>query len=142
MLVLRYCESFMIIIIINGLRNRLIVIRELLLLCCTTSLFSVTRKTFNFYNYNAVCDVFYFFLIAVFMFFLNFIFVYAHFWCSRTFHADLHCFEMEAHSLTSSLKCSVCLELYTDPRVLPCLHTFCLKCIKGLRKEDSSLTCP
>ena len=50
--------------------------------------------------------------------------------------------EMEAHSLTSSLKCSVCLELYTDPRVLPCLHTFCLKCIKGLRKEDSSLTCP
>ena len=51
----------MIVIIINGLRNKLIVIKELLLLCCTTSLSSVTRKTFNFYNYNAVCDVFLFF---------------------------------------------------------------------------------
>ncbi|XP_011405840.1 PREDICTED: E3 ubiquitin-protein ligase TRIM56-like [Amphimedon queenslandica] len=45
---------------------------------------------------------------------------------------------MEGHSL----KCSVCLELYNDPRVLPCLHTFCLKCIKGFSNKDSSLTCP
>ena len=56
---LKVFKSFMIVIINNGLRNRLIVIRELLLLCCTTSLFSVTRKTFNFYNYNAVCVVFF-----------------------------------------------------------------------------------
>ena len=41
-----------------------------------------------------------------------------------------------------SFKCSVCLELYNDPRVLPCLHTFCLKCINGFSNRDSSLTCP
>uniref|UniRef100_A0A1X7SRN7 RING-type domain-containing protein n=1 Tax=Amphimedon queenslandica TaxID=400682 RepID=A0A1X7SRN7_AMPQE len=45
---------------------------------------------------------------------------------------------MEGHSL----KCSVCLELYNDPRVLPCLHTFCLKCITGFSNKNSSLTCP
>lgn len=41
----------------------------------------------------------------------------------------------------SSLKCSVCLELYSDPRVLPCLHTFCLECLQGL-VTNNSLTCP
>ena len=41
-----------------------------------------------------------------------------------------------------STTCSCCQGRFTDPRVLPCLHTFCLQCIKGLRKEDSSLTCP
>ena len=41
-----------------------------------------------------------------------------------------------------SATCSCCQGPFTDPRVLPCLHTFCLQCIKGLRKEDSSLTCP
>ena len=40
-----------------------------------------------------------------------------------------------------SLKCSVCLELYTDPRVLPCLHTFCLHCLEPLVKNNR-LTCP
>lgn len=27
------------------------------------------------------------------------------------------------------LRCSFCLEYFTDPKSLPCLHTFCLKCI-------------
>ena len=33
------------------------------------------------------------------------------------------------------LKCSVCLEQYTDPKTLPCLHSFCLKCIEPLPVE-------
>ena len=40
-----------------------------------------------------------------------------------------------------SLKCSVCLELYKDPRVLPCLHSYCLNCLKGLASTDV-VSCP
>ena len=43
----------------------------------------------------------------------------------------------------SNLKCSICLDLFSDPRVLPCLHTYCLKCLQGLvNKEKSDLSCP
>ena len=41
----------------------------------------------------------------------------------------------------SNLKCSICLEFFSDPRVLSCLHTYCLKCLQGLvsdRKSDLS----
>jgi len=31
-----------------------------------------------------------------------------------------------------SLKCHLCNQLYTDPRVLPCLHVFCTTCIVQL----------
>ena len=26
--------------------------------------------------------------------------------------------------------CCICTEVYTDPKVLPCIHTFCMKCIQ------------
>ena len=43
----------------------------------------------------------------------------------------------------SNLKCSICLDLFSDPRVLPCLHIYCLKCLRGLvSKEKSDLSCP
>ena len=42
-----------------------------------------------------------------------------------------------------NLKCSICLELFNDPRVLPCLHTYCLKCLQGLvSNKKSDLSCP
>ena len=42
-----------------------------------------------------------------------------------------------------SFKCSICLELFNDPRVLPCLHTYCLKCLQGLVSDQKSdLSCP
>jgi len=31
-----------------------------------------------------------------------------------------------------NLKCRLCNQLYTDPRVLPCLHVFCTTCIVQL----------
>ena len=44
---------------------------------------------------------------------------------------------------SSNLKCSICLEFFSDPRVLPCLHTYCLKCLQGLvRNHKSDLSCP
>ena len=45
---------------------------------------------------------------------------------------------MEEH-----LKCGICLELFQDPRSLPCLHTFCRECIqRSLNEENHSLKCP
>ncbi|KAI8512719.1 hypothetical protein Bbelb_093580 [Branchiostoma belcheri] len=40
------------------------------------------------------------------------------------------------------LTCAVCEEIYTDPRVLPCLHTFCAKCLEKCRKGEIQFTCP
>ncbi|KAI8512717.1 hypothetical protein Bbelb_093560 [Branchiostoma belcheri] len=40
------------------------------------------------------------------------------------------------------LTCAVCQEIYTDPRVLPCLHTFCAKCLETWRKGKSQFICP
>ncbi|XP_011402756.1 PREDICTED: E3 ubiquitin-protein ligase rnf168-like [Amphimedon queenslandica] len=45
-----------------------------------------------------------------------------------------------------TMTCEVCSEYYTDPLMLPCLHSFCKKClIKAKEKEssaDTSLKCP
>ena len=63
----------------------------------------------------------------------------------------LHCnFDM-ATSLTygvgnvvpSNIKCCICWELFNDPRVLPCFHTYCLRCLQGLvSSKKSELSCP
>ena len=38
-------------------------------------------------------------------------------------------------------KCAVCDNFFNDPRILPCLHSFCSKCIVSLN-QDNSVTCP
>jgi len=42
-------------------------------------------------------------------------------------------------------ECSICTEVFTDPRVLPCIHTFCLKCLVNYVKDRSpgdGMPCP
>jgi len=43
-------------------------------------------------------------------------------------------------------ECVICADTYTDPRQLPCLHTFCLACIETCSTQSSSegsqLACP
>ena len=47
-----------------------------------------------------------------------------------------------SHSTDDELKCGICLELFQDPRSLPCLHTFCRECIQRTMDDHRSLKCP
>jgi len=50
-----------------------------------------------------------------------------------------------AKELDDMTECPICTEVYTDPRVLPCGHTFCLKCIEECGKgklPGQKVACP
>ena len=42
-------------------------------------------------------------------------------------------------AVNSLLECSVCLQVFQDPRNLPCGHTFCLRCIQNISNRLCSL---
>ena len=48
--------------------------------------------------------------------------------------------------LEEQLKCTICLDIYDDPKLLQCFHTYCKKCLVKLvvrdQQGDLSLTCP
>ena len=41
-------------------------------------------------------------------------------------------------NIEAELTCAVCSDRLNDPKVLPCLHTFCRRCVEGLVLEQSS----
>ena len=51
-----------------------------------------------------------------------------------------------AASVTTDLTtCSICLEMFDDPKSLPCLHAFCLKCLEGYfndKHPGDEVPCP
>lgn len=53
--------------------------------------------------------------------------------------------EMAEQSTVNVTTCAVCLERFIEPKVLPCWHTFCKKCLEGILGQCESkekLTCP
>lgn len=47
--------------------------------------------------------------------------------------------------LRSITECSICSETFVDPRILPCVHTYCLRCIKDFSRNKRAgdlLACP
>lgn len=44
--------------------------------------------------------------------------------------------------MESQLLCCVCLEVYIEPKILPCYHSFCLKCIEQLPRHSTKVSCP
>src|SRR6218665_1657632 len=52
-----------------------------------------------------------------------------------------------AKQLREITECPICLNVFTDPRVLPCIHTFCLECLKRISETaqkgpEDKLPCP
>ena len=39
--------------------------------------------------------------------------------------------------IDDTTECSICIECYTYPRMLPCIHTFCLVCLNQYTKGKS-----
>ena len=49
------------------------------------------------------------------------------------------------NNLHEELSCSVCMSKYTDPKQLPCLHSFCLHCLNGIQRTSGrrdKIPCP
>ena len=49
------------------------------------------------------------------------------------------------HNLHEEVSCSVCMSSFTDPKILPCFHTFCLHCLNELQRtsgKHGDITCP
>lgn len=44
--------------------------------------------------------------------------------------------------LADAVMCSICLESFVEARVLPCVHSFCTKCLEDLVDEQQMITCP
>ena len=49
------------------------------------------------------------------------------------------------YNLKEEVTCSVCMQLYTKPKQLPCLHIFCLQCLNNLARasaHNNMIKCP
>ena len=50
------------------------------------------------------------------------------------------------HKLEVQLTCSICFEQYNNPKILPCFHSFCVKCLElvplKLQQGNYTLRCP
>ena len=49
------------------------------------------------------------------------------------------------NNLQEEVSCSVCMCKYTDPKQLPCLHSFCLHCLNGIQRMSGrrdKIACP
>ncbi|XP_035699114.1 tripartite motif-containing protein 3-like [Branchiostoma floridae] len=44
--------------------------------------------------------------------------------------------------ICEELSCSICLELFTRPKVLPCQHTFCQDCLQDITGRKLYVKCP
>jgi len=45
--------------------------------------------------------------------------------------------------IEDNIRCCLCLEMFDDPRMLPCSHTFCFKCLKQLAANNrGKARCP
>lgn len=46
---------------------------------------------------------------------------------------------LDAENLKDLIECCICTKNFNDPRLLPCSHTFCLKCLENAGEKSSKL---
>ena len=54
---------------------------------------------------------------------------------------------MAEENMRQIVECSICKNAFTDPRQLPCIHTFCCECLKltseaTQKKPGDMMSCP
>ena len=62
--------------------------------------------------------------------------------CFTVFTIDV---QSMLHNLHEEVSCSVCMTKFTDPKQLPCLHSFCLHCLQGIQQTSGireTISCP
>jgi hypothetical protein len=60
----------------------------------------------------------------------------------KTSTDEMYSFQYVDPSVTAELLCTICSEPFLEPHVLPCDHTFCLKCMRKLVNQDAVVACP
>ena len=64
----------------------------------------------------------------------------------HTTHSNMASCSSLVERLEKNIECSECHDMYTDPKTLPCLHTFCCHCLNQLAKRRKSnqepIACP
>lgn len=52
--------------------------------------------------------------------------------------------ENTRNKFKEQITCSICLDIYNDPRVLPCPqpHSFCRSCLEGMPLVNRKINCP
>ena len=50
--------------------------------------------------------------------------------------------EKGVEELGKEITCAICHEHYLDPKILPCCHYYCKKCVRGMADRENPFTCP
>ena len=67
------------------------------------------------------------------------------FYCDRHSFALMDIQTLLTDNFYKELICSMCMSEYTDPKRLPCLHSFCLHCLNGIQRTSGrrdKIACP
>lgn len=50
---------------------------------------------------------------------------------------------VQLEDIKQEVTCTICLQLFTDPRALSCNHTYCLVCLQGFQTSSTKKkNCP